>query len=83
MSERMLQEIHNDVKEMRGQLVELIKQGAVNTQVLIEHERRSTNLEQRLEPIEKDAYLMRKVAVLLSSSSFLALVVALIKKSLY
>lgn len=49
----LLQEVRLDVKEIKGQVVELVKQGAINTVVLQEHERRSTNLESRLKPIER------------------------------
>jgi len=44
--------LHEDVKEIKSHVIELVKQGAVQQSVLIEHERRSTNLEERFKPIE-------------------------------
>jgi len=52
--------LHADIVEIKGHVIELVKQGAVNNQTLIEHERRSTNLEERFKPIEADhIYLSR------------------------
>lgn len=58
-----LDEIHKDVKEVREQLIELIKQGAIHNSVLTEHERRSTNLEARLLPIESWYQFFSKISV--------------------
>jgi len=48
----ILKEIKADVKEVKIQVLELVRQGAVANTTLIEHERRSTNLETRVKPIE-------------------------------
>lgn len=58
--DELVREIHADIKLMRGQLVELIKQGAVHNQILLEHEKRSTALETRLAPIEETHHFMTK-----------------------
>lgn len=48
-----LSEIKADIKEVKGHVIELIAQGAVHNKILSEHERRSLQLESRMEPIEK------------------------------
>lgn len=52
--EELVREMSRDIKEVRNQLIELVKNQAVMNQCLIEHERRSTNLEIRVDPLEKD-----------------------------
>jgi hypothetical protein len=73
-------EISSDIKGMRIQLTDLVKQGAVNTTVLIEHERRSRLLEERVTPLEADyafrAKLYTSVAGLVA---LLATVIAIYK----
>lgn len=76
--DEILKEIKSDIKEIKGHLIDLIKQGAVSNQTLIEHERRSTNLETRFEPIEKDVYLARRLAVFFTSSGMIGLIATLI-----
>lgn len=49
-----LAEIKADVKEIKGLVIQLVAQGAVHNEILSTHEKRSTNLEDRFEPIEKD-----------------------------
>lgn len=56
-----LAEIKQDVKEIKVMVIELVKQGAIQNTTLIEHERRSTNLEGRFEPIEKDFVFRSKL----------------------
>lgn len=52
--------LHEDVKEIKAHVIELVKQGAIHNQVLIEHERRSTNLETRIKPLESDYQFVAK-----------------------
>lgn len=47
--------LHEDLLEVKSHLIDLVKQGAINTQTLVEHERRSTNMEQRLFPLEEQS----------------------------
>lgn len=48
-------EMRADVKEVKEHVIKLVAQGAVHNTVLTQHEQRSTNLENRVKPIE-DAY---------------------------
>lgn len=52
--DELVREIRQDVKEIKSGMVELIKQGAIHNMILKEHERRSTNLESRILPIEDE-----------------------------
>lgn len=52
--------LHQDIKEIKEHVIELVKQGAIHNQVLIEHERRSTNLETRIKPLESDHIFVAK-----------------------
>jgi hypothetical protein len=66
-------EMHSDIKEVKGILTELVKQGAVHNHVLTEHERRSTNLETRIIPIEKAYHRgLGMVALLVFAASLLS-----------
>lgn len=47
-------EVKHDIREIRSDVKELVKQGAVHNVLLREHERRSTLLEERFAPLEKD-----------------------------
>lgn len=68
-----LSDLKSDVKEIKAQVLELVKQGAVNTSTLIQHERRSTNLEDRFKPVEDSHIFVRKLgAVLLSLAAVLS-----------
>ena len=60
--DELAKEVARDVREIKDQILELVKQGAVMNQTLIEHERRSTNLEQRLKPIEDTHVFLGKFA---------------------
>lgn len=55
--------LSNDLAEIKSALLELIKQGAVHNQILAEHEKRSTSLEDRFGPIEDDFKFYRKLLV--------------------
>lgn len=69
MSDKLiLEEISANVREIKTQMLELIKQGAIHNTILQEHEKRSTNLETRLEPIEKDYSFRHKLYAILMSS---------------
>lgn len=62
--EDLLKEIRTDLKEVKAEVLELVKQGAIHNQILYEHERRSTNLETRIIPIEDSHKFMRKLYML-------------------
>lgn len=49
-----MDELKADVKEIKQQVVELVKQGAVHNHLLKEHEARSIALQQSIEIQEKD-----------------------------
>jgi hypothetical protein len=71
--------LHADVKEIKSFVIELVKQGAIHNQTLIEHERRSTNLEERFKPLETDHSFIIKLAkgIILLGAVFTALKVIL------
>lgn len=75
-----MDDFKSSIDELKADVKELVKQGAVNTQILIEHERRSTNLETRLDPIEKDWVFRSKLThIALSSSGLIGLLFTLFK----
>lgn len=74
----LIKEVRSDVKEIRQQLVEMIKHQAVMNQSLIEHERRSTNLETRMIPLEKDYTFRSKLFTLLTSGGLVAIVLKIV-----
>lgn len=51
----------NEVKEVKVLVIDLVKQGAIHNQILLEHEKRSTQLETRLTPIESDFNFKRRL----------------------
>ena len=53
-----MDEIKKDVNEIKGSVLELVKQGAVHNHLLKEHEARSLALQAKLEPIEKHVSFM-------------------------
>ncbi len=59
MDESILHEVRADVKE-------LVKQGAVHNELLRQHEQRSTQLENRMIPLEGDYTFRRKAASMLT-----------------
>ena len=65
MDNQKINEVAQDVKEIKSQVMELVKQGAIMNVTLIEHERRSTNLETRLKPIEDNHVFVRKLAAVM------------------
>lgn len=54
MSDDTTVELKQDVKEIKTLVIDLVKQGAIHNTILLEHEKRSTQLETRLTPIEAD-----------------------------
>lgn len=54
-----------DVKDIKSDVKELLKQSAVHNQILSEHERRSTQLEERFTPVEHTYVFGAKAAVVL------------------
>lgn len=56
-----MDELQQDVKEIKGYVVDLLKQGAIHNTILLEHEKRSTQLETRLTPLESDYVFRHKL----------------------
>lgn len=75
-----MDELKQDVKEIKVFVIELVKQGAIHNTILAEHEKRSTQLETRLTPIEAD-YTFRKKTyqVILSLLGVSGAIMALLK----
>ena len=74
-----IEAMHTDIREIKSHTIELLKQVAINTTVLIEHERRSTQLEGRVDPLEKDYVFRHKLSTLvLGSGGILAIAAAVI-----
>lgn len=80
MLNETLHEIKTDMKEVRKDIQELVKQGAIMNETLIEHERRSTNLETRVKPLEDIHIFFSKAgAVILFLGSILSILYRVIK----
>lgn len=54
--------LHDDVKEIKANVIELVKQGAVHNEILARHEQRSTQLEERFQPVEHIYIFAAKLA---------------------
>lgn len=75
-----MDELKQDVKDIKVLVIELVKQGAVHNQILGEHEKRSTSLETRLLPIEADYSFRHKLfSVVLAVAGFVSTVIAIVK----
>lgn len=70
-------DLSKDLKEIKQQLLELTKSMAVNNHILQEHHKRSTQLEDRLSPIEDDYTFRRKLYVFVMGSSGLVAIISL------
>lgn len=57
-----MDDLKQDVKEIKSHVIELVKQSAIHNQILSEHEKRSTSLETRLKPIEDTYVFIAKLA---------------------
>lgn len=80
LSDDVLAEIKNDVKEVKSLVIDLVKQGAIHNQILDQHEKRSTQLETRLAPIEADySFRHRLFSVCLSALTLISGLLALFK----
>lgn len=80
MSDEFSVELKQDVKEIKGFVLDLVKQGAVHNQILQEHEKRSTQLETRLTPIESDyAFRHRLFSITISIAGIAGSVLAVIR----
>ena len=75
-------EIKHDVREIRADVKELVKQGAVHNSLLKEHEKRSTSLETRISPLEKDFHLRTRMFAVLFGSGGLYLLIELVRSFL-
>lgn len=56
-----LDELLIRVKDISVDIRDLVKQGAIHNEVLKEHEKRSTQLEHRVDPLEKDKEFRNKL----------------------
>lgn len=75
-----MDELKSDVKEIKSFVVELVKQGAIHNTILKEHERRSTNLETRMVPIEQDHIFRTKLSsYLIGGGGIIGLLLAALK----
>jgi hypothetical protein len=75
-----MQELKQDVKEIKTQIVELVKQGAVHNHLLKEHERRSLALESQMKPVQRHVDWVEKV-LKISGAVMLALIIQYITKT--
>lgn len=48
-----MDDMRQDVKEIKSTVMELVKQGAVHNELLREHERRSLALEAQMQPVKR------------------------------
>lgn len=58
--------LHSDIKEVKQDVKELMKLSAVHNEILRTHEQRSTQLEERFQPIEQIYVFAAKSAVAIS-----------------
>lgn len=76
-----MDEIRNDVKEMKRMLVELVKQGAIHNEVLTQHEKRSTQLEERFKPIEQSWVFISKMSAVVMTGGAMATAMVAMKEA--
>ncbi len=82
--EAQINRLLGDTKEIKDQLSELIKQGAVHNHILAEHEKRSTQLETRMTPIEDDLkFRLKAYSLLLGGGGTLGVAVGIVKLITY
>lgn len=75
-----MDELKQDVKEIKVFVIELVKQGAIHNTILAEHKKRSTQLETRLTPIESDyAFRHKLFSVVISVAGIAGSVLAFAK----
>lgn len=75
-----MDELRQDVKEIKTFVIDLVKQGAIHNQILQEHEKRSTQLEIRLTPLENDyAFRHKLFAVTMALAGVSGSIFAVIK----
>lgn len=68
------------IKDLSSDIKELIKQGAIQNEVLKEHEKRSTQLEHRVDPLEKDKEFRAKLySTILGLGALAAAVLSILK----
>ena len=61
--------MQEDIKEIKQEITIQGKQLAVSTHIINEHERRSTQLEERFKPIEDNYKFQHKAMIVLSGAS--------------
>lgn len=71
-----MDEIKQDVKDIKAAVGELVKQGAIHNHILAEHEKRSTLLEERVKPLENDLQFRTKLTAVLTGGSGALAVIA-------
>jgi hypothetical protein len=81
--------MQDDIKEIKQDVKELVKQGAVHNQLLLEHERRSIaletaqkELEAKIEPIQKHVNLVSILLKGLGAISIGAVIQIIIRRLL-
>lgn len=78
-----IDEIKADVKEVKAQVVELVAESRVHNHILNEHHKRSTSLENRMEPIEDHVKFINKAikvfGAICAGSGLITVVLQLLK----
>lgn len=76
----ILDELLMRVKDISVDIRDLVKQGAVHNEILKEHEKRSTQLERRVDPLEKDAVFRSKLySTILGLGALSAAILSILK----
>ena len=57
--------LFQDVQDIKTDIKELLKNSAIHNEILAQHERRSTNLEDRFKPVEETYVFLSKFAGIL------------------
>lgn len=76
----ILDELLMRVKDISVDIRDLVKQGAIHNEILKEHEKRSTQLEHRVDPLEKDALFRSKLySAILGLGALSAAILSILK----
>lgn len=76
-----MEEIRHDIKEIKNLVLDLVKQSAIHNVVLAEHEKRSTQLEERFKPIEQSWVFVSKAAAVVMTGGALATAMVAMKEA--
>lgn len=75
-----IDEVLARLKDVQIEVRELTKQGAIHNQILKEHEKRSTQLEHRVDPLERDREFRAKLySTILGLGALAAAVLSILK----